>query len=617
MDFEKILEGVIEFNTNGVGFVKVGNVSYRIESTRDALHMDTVRFGVEQYEYNSGIVLNVIERNKTQFVGKVSVRKKKARVIADNPRIHISFNVDATNLENGMKVLVDIEKWEYPKAPICNIVKVLGSKGENEAEMNAIMIEFGLPMEFEEDVLIAAEEISDIITEEDIKSRRDMRNDISFTIDPTDSKDFDDSLSIKKLGENTYEIGVHIADVSHYVKENSILDKVAYKRGTSVYLVDRCVPMLPERLSNNICSLNPNVDRLTFSVVYKMNKDGKILDTWFGKTITHSNRRFTYDEAQYMIEGGDGDYKEEILILDSLAKKIRHKRVDMGSMEIGGVEVKFKLDNDNKKPIGVYLKEQKDANKLIEEFMLLANKSVAGVIKEKLKVCVNRVHPEPNFEKLEELKHIAKCLDYNLDLSEKNLRSSINQLLIDVTNKPEENMINSMIVRCQSKAYYSTSNIGHFGLNFKDYTHYTSPIRRVSDILTHRLLEILLEQTKNKVNKNKLEEMCKHISNREALACKAERESIKYKQAEFLQDKVGQVFEAVINGIQKYGIFIETMVEKCDGLIRFSDTHTKWHNVNDFTVINNDGKVYKIGDIISVKVVSVNLDMKQVNFKLL
>ncbi|MCK9476958.1 MAG: VacB/RNase II family 3'-5' exoribonuclease [Candidatus Muirbacterium halophilum] len=616
MEYDKILEGIIEFNTNGVGFVNYDNITYRIESTRDALHLDTVKIGIDRYD-NIGDVIEVLKRNKTQFVGKISVRKKKARVIADNPRIHKSFNVDASNLESGMKVLVEILKWEYPKEPMCNIVKILGNKGENETEMNAIMLEFGLPMDFDEDSLLSAEEISDIITNEDIKERRDMRNDISFTIDPTDSKDFDDSLSIKKLEDNLYEIGVHIADVTHYVKENSILDKVAYKRGTSVYLVDRCVPMLPERLSNNICSLNPNVDRLTFSVVYKMNGSGKILDTWFGKTITHSNRRFTYDEVQSMIDGEEGDYKDEILILNNIAKKIRHKRVNNGSMEIGGVEVKFKLDADNKKPIGVYLKEQKDANKLIEEFMLLANKSVAEIIKEKLKVCVNRIHPEPNYEKLEELKHVAKCLGYNLDITEKNLRGSINQLLIDVIGKPEENMINTMIVRCQSKAYYSTSNIGHFGLNFKDYCHFTSCIRRYSDIKTHRLLENTLLHYKNKVDKKKLEETCKHISNREALACKAERESVKYKQAEYLQDKIGQVFDAVINGIQKYGIFIETTIEKCDGLIRFSETHTKWHNVNDFTVINDSGKVYKIGDIVKVKVVNVNVDMKQVNFKLL
>lgn len=616
MKYDKILEGIIEFNTNGIGFVNCDNTIYRIEFTRDALHLDLVKIGIDKYD-NIGEVIEVIERNKTHFVGKISVRKKKARVIADNPRIHKSFNVDATNLESNMKVLVEIVKWEYPKEPICNIVKILGNKGENETEMNAIMLEFELPMDFEEESLLAAEEISDIITDDDIKTRRDMRNDISFTIDPTDSKDFDDSLSIKKLNEDLYEIGVHIADVTHYVKENSILDKVSYKRGTSVYLVDRCVPMLPERLSNNICSLNPEVDRLTFSVVYKMNGSGKILDTWFGKTITHSNRRFTYDEVQSVIDGGVGDYKDEILILNSIAKKIRHKRVKNGSVEIGGVEVNFKLDTDNKKPIGVYLKEQKDANKLIEEFMLLANKSVATIVKEKLKVCVNRVHPEPNYEKLKELKQVTKCLDYNLDISEKNLKSSINQLLIDTTGKPEENMINNMLVRCQSKAYYSTSNIQHFGLNFKDYCHFTSPIRRYSDIKTHRLLENTLKNYKNKVDKKKLEEICKHISNREALACKAERESIKYKQAEYLQDKIGQVFDAIINGIQKYGIFIETTIEKCDGLIRFSETHTKWHNVNDFTVINDKGITYKIGDIVRVKVTSVNLDMKQVNFKLL
>lgn len=458
--------------------------------TLNSLHLDTVKVNIIKRENKlEAEVVEVIERLKTQFVGKVNITKKATFVISDSNKIHTDFYIKGGLLaQDGQKVVIEVTKWENSKSPQAKIVKILGDTGDNDTEMNSIMYEYNLPVDFPQEVLIESELVPEVITEKEILNRRDMRGVATITIDPHDAKDFDDALSVKIINDNNFEIGVHIADVSYYVKPDTELDEEAYKRATSVYLVDRVVPMLPERLSNGICSLKPKEDRLAFSVVFKMNKLGEVLDTWFGRTVIHSDKRFAYEEAQEIIEGTEDDFKNEIIILNDLAKKMRSKRIKEGSIEMGGVEVRFKLAEDNKKPIGVYFKEQKEANKLIEEFMLLANKSVANFIKSKIGFCVNRVHPEPNQEKLLELKNICDRLGYDFDLNEEKIKESLNKLILDIKDTPEENFMSTLIVRTQNKAFYSTEDIGHYGLSFKDYCHYTSPIRRFADLLVHRLL---------------------------------------------------------------------------------------------------------------------------------
>lgn len=494
-----IFDGQIEFLTNGNATLPNENTEIFIykKNTYNSLHLDTVRVEIfKAKEKLEGKVIEVISRNKKEFVGRVQIKNKTTFFIPDSNKIYTDFYVKGGLIaENGQRVVIELTKWDDPtKSPQCKIINILGNSGDNDTEMNAIMIEFGLPVEFPADVLKESQYISEIISDGEIKNRKDMRDITTFTIDPATAKDFDDALSVNIIADDKIEVGVHIADVGYYVRQGSKIDEEAYKRGTSVYLVDRCVPMLPEKLSNGVCSLNPNQDRLSFSVIFTMNKNGKILDTWIGKTIIHSNRRYSYEEAQEIIEGNNGDYQDEIRLLDQLAQKIRKERIKNGSIEINGVEVKFELADDNKKPIGVYFKEQKEANKLIEEFMLLANKTVAKTLKEKLKICVNRVHPRPNIDKLVELKDISNNLGYEFNMNEdiNILKENLNKLSNDIKDTPEENMISSLIVRCQSKAYYTTEDISHFGLGFKDYAHFTSPIRRYSDVLIHRLLESIV-----------------------------------------------------------------------------------------------------------------------------
>lgn len=463
-------------------------------NTLNSLHLDQVRVKIFRKDNKlEAKVTEVVSRFKTQFVGKVSKTKKSTFVISDSNKIHTDFYIKgALQAEDGQKVVIEITKWNDTKSPQAKIIKILGDIGDNDTEMNSIMYEYNLPVDFPQEVLNESELVPEVITEKEIKNRRDMRGVTTITIDPHDAKDFDDALSVNIISENLIEIGVHIADVSHYVKTGTELDDEAFKRSTSVYLVDRVVPMLPERLSNGICSLKPKEDRLAFSVVFKMNKSGEILDTWFGKTVIHSDKRFAYEDAQEIIEGADGDFKNEIIVLNELAKKLRKERIKAGSIEMGGVEVRFKLAEDNKKPIGVYFKEQKEANKLIEEFMLLANKSVANFIKSKIGFCVNRVHPEPGQEKLLELKNICDKLGYDFDINEEKIKESLNKLILDIKDAPEENFMSTLIVRTQNKAFYSTEDIPHYGLSFKDYCHYTSPIRRYADIIVHRLLSKIL-----------------------------------------------------------------------------------------------------------------------------
>jgi len=493
---DSIYDGTIEFSNSGNASITIENKSIFIykKNTLNALNSDKVK--VKIIIKNNKIEAEVIEvlgRFRTQFVGKVHLNKDLTFVIPDSQKIPVDFYIKGDhNAKNDQKVLVEFSSWEPgSKSPKGKIIEILGESGDNNTEMNSIMYEYGLPNSFPLMVEADAELIPFEISQEEIEKRRDMRDITTFTIDPVDAKDFDDALSVNILDNDTVEVGIHIADVSHYVKEGTDLDDEAINRATSVYLVDRCVPMLPERLSNGVCSLRPNEDKLCFSVVVALNKEGDILNTWMGKTIIHSDRRFTYEEAQEMIEGTDGDFKTEIILLDSIAKKMRKQRISDGSIEMGGIEVRFKLDNTTKKPIGVYFKTQKDANKLIEEYMLLANKLVAKELKTKIKFCVNRAHGLPSIEKITEIKNLCDKLGYNFDINEANIKPSINNLLKDVKGNPEENLINTLIVRSQQKAYYTTDNVGHYGLGFEDYCHFTSPIRRYADIIVHRMLEKL------------------------------------------------------------------------------------------------------------------------------
>ena len=479
------------------------------------------------------------------------------------------------------------------------------------------MYEYNLPVDFPQDVLNESELVPEVIFENEILKRKDIRNITTITIDPVDARDFDDAISIQLINENNIEVGVHIADVGHYVKPGTKLDEEAYKRATSVYLVDRCVAMLPERLSNGICSLKPHEDRLAFSVIFNIDKDGKILKEWHGKTVIHSDRRFTYEEAQEIIEGADGDFHNEIRILNGLAQKIRKKRIKDGSIEMGGIEVRFKLAEDNKKPIGVYFKEQKEANKLIEEFMLLANKSVAKILSDNQWFNVYRVHDTPNEEKLVQLENVCQNFGHSVSLQGEGdeLKSSINQLLRDIKGTPEENMIQTLVTRCMSKATYTIKNIGHYGLGFSHYSHFTSPIRRYPDLITHRILFDYLNKGKQG-NPGKIEDQAKWCSNRELLSSKAQRDSIKYKQAEYLQDKIGHVYDGIVSGVTDWGMYVELTESKCEGLVRYSTIGKVKLDLDNYTLSDEMGNKIRLGDPIKVVVMGVDLEKKQINFSL-
>lgn len=492
-----ILEGQILFMANGSA--RVDDIFIYKKNTKNSLHLDNVK--IETFVNDNkieGRVIEVTQRFKNIFVGKAIVSDKHIFVKPDNNKIVVDFYIKGGLIpENNQKVVIELIKWENNKSPKAKIIEILGESGDNDTEMNAIMIEYGLPTEFPLMVEAEAELIDEIITEEEISKRRDFRNIKTIVIDPSDSKDADDSLSVNFI-DNNIEVGVHIADVSHYIKEGTELDKEAYNRATSIYLVDRVIPMLPEKLSNGICSLNTKVDRLTFSVVFTFNKNYQIINTWFGKGVINSNKKMSYEEAQTVIETKEGEYKEEILILDKIAKHFRSKRMKEGSIEMGGIEVKFDLDEVTKKPIGLKFKEQKDSNKLIEEFMLLANRTVSRFVKSKMGFCINRVHPKPSMEKLMELKNICDKFGYDFDITEDNIKKSINNLISMIKGTPEQNMIETLIIRTQSKAYYSIDDIGHYGLGFgtlsdnDGYSHFTSPIRRYPDLILHRILNSIL-----------------------------------------------------------------------------------------------------------------------------
>ncbi|GAB4340370.1 MAG: ribonuclease R [Flammeovirgaceae bacterium] len=574
-----------------------------------------------------GKVVRIIERGKREFVGTVDIDTRYAFVIPTDRKMHFDIFVhpaDLNGAEDGQRVVVEIIEWkDRDKNPIGRIKKVLGYMGEHETEMHTIMFEFGLPDKFPEDVEHEAEKISTKILKKDLKNRRDFRGVTTFTIDPVNAKDFDDALSIRALENNQWEIGVHIADVSYYVKPDSLLEKEAYQRATSVYLVDRVVPMLPEKLSNVVCSLRPNEDRLTFSVVFVLDDEANILSQWFGRTVIHSNRRFTYEEAQTVLETGKGDYAEELIVLNNLAKKLRKERFKNGAISFESPEFYFELDELGR-PIRLTPKIRKDAHKLIEEFMLLANKAVATFVYNKKEqgkpvTMVYRIHDDPDPQRIEDLAHFVHRFGYKLNTKPFALRQSLNQLSQDVEGKQEQGIIEAQALRSMAKARYTTDAKPHYGLGFDHYSHFTSPIRRYPDVMAHRLLQHYLDGGKS-VNKEEFEERCKHSSAMEKRAADAERASIKYKQVEYMERFLKKVMSGYISGVTEWGIYVEMDETKCEGLVRYSemkDDHYIYDEKNFQVVGQKTKKVYRLGDRVHVRVMKTDLEKRTIELNLL
>lgn len=575
-----------------------------------------------------GEVIEIIKRSRDTFVGVLSVSENYAFLIQSNRIMTNDIFIPKNKLmgaKDGQKVVVKLISWNKDqKNPVGEVIDVLGDKGDNNTEMHAILAEFGLPYKYPENIEQEASKIDAGITPEEVAKRIDMRNVTTFTIDPRDAKDFDDALSVQKLPNGLWEIGVHIADVTHYVQPESIIEREAFKRATSVYLVDRTIPMLPEHLSNNICSLRPDEDKLTYSVIFRMNDEAEVKDYKIAHTVIRSNRRFTYEEAQTIIETEQGDYKEEILTLNKLAKKLREKRFVKGAIAFDRIEVRFEIDEKGK-PTGVYFKEQKESNKLIEEFMLLANRTVATHIGKpgagrRAKTFVYRIHDTPNIEKLVNFSEFIKRFGYSLKTTGKktDVSKSINKLLDSVEGKKEQNLIETLAIRSMAKAVYSTTNIGHYGLAFDYYTHFTSPIRRYPDMMVHRLLDRYSHEGKS-VSKNEWEGYCQHSSDMEQLAANAERASIKYKQVEFMADRVGQVFDGVISGVTEWGIYVELIENKTEGMIAIRDLDDDYYTFDEknYCLIGRKyHKRYQLGDAVTIKVAKANLEKKQLDFVL-
>lgn len=628
------VEGVVDMKQTGKAYVAVPGLDEDIfigaGQTGHALHGDTVRvhlFPMRRGRKVEGQIVEVLKRAKSQFVGTVQITGKFAFLIPDDVSVPVDIFIPGESLNkarHGQKAIARITDWpERSKNPFGEITQVLGTPGDNNVEMNSILASFEFPLQFRPDTLKEAEKIPEIIAESEAARRRDFRNIWTCTIDPADAKDFDDALSLSKLDNGEWEVGVHIADVSHYVRPKTALDKEAFDRGTSIYLVDRTIPMLPEKLSNMVCSLRPHEDKLCFAAVFTMNDKAEISSEWFGKTIINSNRRYNYEEVQQMIEGGEGDFKSELLILNQLATHLREERFKKGSIAFHTQEVKFILDA-NGKPLDTYIKEQKESNMLIEDFMLLANRRVAEKIGKKRgnvnpKTFVYRVHDEPNPEKLQKFSEFLIKLGYKLNTgSRKGVANSFNTLFEQIAGKGEKTMIETIAIRTMSKAEYSTVNVGHYGLAFTHYTHFTSPIRRYPDLMVHRLLEWYLEG-KESVNKDEYEEYCVHSSEMERKAAEAERASIKYKQAEYLQDKIGQSFTGLISGVSKYGIFVELDGSKCEGMIslKYMDDDFYYLDDENYRVIGqHHGREFKLGAPVKIRVKRVDLQRKQMDFVL-
>ncbi len=626
-------EGRFERRRNGKNFFVADGSEEQVfvaeRNSKNAMNGDRVRlqyFPRRKNKDAEGIVTEILERKQTTFVGTLSVQKHYAFLILDSKTLANDIFIPGNFLgkaKDGDKVLAEVVEWpEKAKNPIGRVLDILGKPGDNTTEMHAILAEFGLPYKYPDKVEKAAARIPEVITDEEVARREDFRKITTFTIDPKDAKDFDDALSIRRLENGNYEVGVHIADVTHYVKEGSIIDEEAVQRATSVYLVDRTIPMLPERLSNGLCSLRPNEEKLSFACIFEMDDNADVKNYRIARTVICSDRRFTYEEAQNIIETGEGDFKDEVLKMNDLAKKLRQKRFDNGAIAFDRHEVKFEIDEQGK-PLGVYFKVAKDANKLVEEFMLLANKTVAEFIGKpprgkKAKTFVYRVHDLPDPTKLQNLSEFIVRFGYKIKTqgSDTAISKSINKLLNDVQSRPEENLIETIAIRSMAKATYTTANIGHYGLAFPHYTHFTSPIRRYPDMMVHRLLERYLNGGRS-VNKDRLEDLCKHSSEMEQLAANAERTSIKYKQVEYMADKLGQTFDGVISGITEWGIYVEIKENMCEGMIPIRELDDDFYEFDEKNYClrgQRSKKEYRLGDEMKIQVMRANLERRQLDF---
>jgi ribonuclease R len=628
------ITGRLEITQRGAGFVipeegsgTTDDIYIGSENLNTGLHGDTVKVNLFAKRSGSrveGEVVEVLKRKREEFVGVVELGHNYAFVSPDDKRVPIDIFIPEGKInkaKNGEKVVARVVDWSNEhKNPIGEIIEILGKPGDHNTEMHAIIAEYGFANKFPDAVEKEAEKIPDVITKDEIAKRRDFRKITTFTIDPEDAKDFDDALSIEEVEDGIYEIGVHIADVSHYVTPDTVLDAEAFERATSVYLVDRTIPMLPEKLSNGVCSLRPHEEKLTFSAVFKMTLEGEILDKWIGKTVIYSDRRFAYEEAQDRIESKVGDFAKEINILNDIALILRKARFKNGAVNFETEEVKFKLD-ENYKPIGIFKKVRKDAHKMIEEFMLLANRTVAEFVhkmkgEKQPKTFVYRVHEPPSEEKLKLFNLFAARFGLSIQTtSQKAISTSFNNLLNDVEGKPEQNIVQNMAVRSMMKAYYSTKKTSHYGLAFDFYTHFTSPIRRYPDLMAHRLLFSYLNKGKS-ANEAEYEEKCKHSSQMEIQAADAERASVKYKQVEYIKQFIGEQFDGIISGVTEWGIYVEITEYKCEGLVRLANLTDDFYDYDEFNqwiIGRRTRKIFQLGGEIKVTVKQADLQKRQID----
>jgi ribonuclease R len=630
---EEEFKGVLDISRSGMGFVIVDNlpvdVIVRPGDFNTALHGDSVRVSIKDDKKGGrmqGVISQVLRRKQTEFMGKMEMNDGFAFFIAETDKPMPDIFIPKQNFngaKNNDRVVVRLLEWEKDgKRPVGEVVSIMDEEDSNDLAMKEILLENGFPLEFDDEALEEAARIPDQISADEIQRRKDVRDILTFTIDPIDAKDFDDALSFRVLKNGNYEIGVHIADVAHYVQEDTALDRTAYEKATSAYLPDRVNPMLPENISNVLCSLRPHEDKLTFSAIFQISPKGQVKQHWLGKTVIHSDHRFTYEEVQEIIETKEGLYVEEILILNQLAQRFRKQRFKNGAINFSSQEVRFKLD-ENKKPIGIIIKESKEAHQLIEEFMLLANRTVASdlskiQVKGKPVPFAYRVHDNPDEEKLIPFVAFARKFGHKFDTSSPDaIASSFNQMLIDVHGKPEQHVLEQLGIRTMAKAKYATENIGHYGLGFKNYCHFTSPIRRYPDVLVHRVLHQVIEK-ELRVDK-KMEEKCKHCSERERAAMEAERSANKYKQVEYMQNFLGEEFEGIISGVASFGFWVETVEHKCEGLVSLNSLL----DFDDFRLIESDyclvgqrsGRKFRMGDKVWIKVVAANLTKRQLDYE--
>ncbi len=635
LELKTFVEGKVDLTNDGSAFIVTddefeNDIFVAPRKLRNALNGDRVKvyvYAKSRGKNKEGEVIEILQRAKMEFTGIVKLSDRFAFFIPDDRKMMHDIFIPMAELngaKNGIKAVAEITDWPADaKNPIGRIKHILGTQGENDTEMNAILAEYGFPLSFPAEVEHESEQISDRITEEEIAKRRDFRQVTTFTIDPFDAKDFDDALSFRLLENGNYEVGVHIADVSHYIEPDSALDKEALDRATSVYLVDRVIPMLPERLSNGLCSLRPKEDKLCFAAVFELDENAYIINEWFGKTVIHSDRRFTYEEVQEVIEAQAGEFDTEILKLNALAHKLRERKFKNGAISFETTEVKFKLDEQGK-PIGVYVKERKDAHKLIEDFMLLSNRKVAEFVSKMGKgkhkyTFVYRVHDSPKPDALANFALFAARFGYKINTkSDKETAKSLNFLMEDVEGKKEQNVLTHLAIRSMAKAIYTTKSSSHYGLAFEHYTHFTSPIRRYPDVMVHRLLFHYLNGG-HSANAEHYEKLCQHSSQMEKKAADAERASVKYKQAEYLRDQIGNIFSGVISGVTEWGMYIEIIENKCEGMVRLRDISDDFYTLDEknYAIIGQrKKKVYQLGDEVKIKVKNVDLTKKQIDFTL-